>query len=202
MYPRLCSTYECKVLASCFNGALNYVIWPTAFNTVHIKTNGKLEVFSTKTMQRWNHEWAPGTNKRCLLRADTDVLTVLWIMLSDELHLTQYTYQDKSTKILPRNWKRFRPQLRDAWEITLKLYLSVNVLSTKVLIGDTLFTSPTRLTGPPFYVVSRATRRSSRFQGKGSTFISQLLWDPDYWSSPGNRTRDLLLSNQTIYWLS
>ena len=49
-------------------------------------------------------------------------------MLSDELHLTQYTYQDKSTKILPRNWKRFRPQLRDAWEITLKLYFSVNVL--------------------------------------------------------------------------
>ena len=49
-------------------------------------------------------------------------------MLSDELHLTQYIYQHKSTKILPRNWKRFRPQLRDAWEITLKLYLSVNVL--------------------------------------------------------------------------
>ena len=94
------------------------------------------------------------------------VLTVLWIMLSDELHLTQYIYQHKSTKILPRNWKRFRPQLRDAWEITLKLYLSVNVLSTKVLIGDTLFTSPTRLTGPPFYVVSRATRRSSRFLGR------------------------------------
>ena len=38
-------------------------------------------------------------------------------MLSDELHLTQYTYQDKSTKI--------------------------NVFSTKVLIGDTIFTSPT-----------------------------------------------------------
>ena len=54
--------------------------------------------------------------------------SALNLMLSDELHLTQYTYQDKSTKILPRNWKRFRPQLRDAWEITLKLYFSVNVL--------------------------------------------------------------------------
>ena len=30
-------------------------------------------------------------------------------------------------------------------------------------------------TGPPFYVVIRATRRSSRLQGKGSTFISQLF---------------------------
>ena len=54
------------------------------------------------------------------------------------------------------------------------LYLSVNVFSTKVLIGDTIL----RLlmeTGPPFYVVIRATRRSSRLQGKGSTFISQLF---------------------------
>ena len=57
------------------------------------------------------------------------------------------------------------------------LYLSVNVFSTKVLIGDTIL----RLlmeTGPPFYVVIRATRRSSRLQGKGSTFISQLFLRP------------------------
>ena len=33
-------------------------------------------------------------------------------------------------------------------------------------------------TGPPFYVVIRATRRSSRLQGKGSTFISQLFLRP------------------------
>ena len=45
----------------------------------------------------------------------------------------------------------------------------------------------------PFYVVIRATRRSSRLQGKGSTFISQLFQDPEYWSGPGNRTRDLPL---------
>ena len=33
-------------------------------------------------------------------------------------------------------------------------------------------------TGPPFYVVIQATRRSSRLQGKGSTFISQLFLRP------------------------
>ena len=30
-------------------------------------------------------------------------------------------------------------------------------------------------TGPPFYVVIRATRRPSRLKDKGSTFISQLF---------------------------
>ena len=49
------------------------------------------------------------------------------------------------------------------------LYLSVSALSTKVLIRDTIFTSPTGdgtaiLHGHP---------RSSNLQGKGSTFISQ-----------------------------
>ena len=33
-------------------------------------------------------------------------------------------------------------------------------------------------TGPPFYVVIRATRGSSRHQGKGRTFISQLFLRP------------------------
>ena len=51
------------------------------------------------------------------------------------------------------------------------LYLSVNVFSRKVLIGDTIFTSR-RL---PFYVVIGATRRSSHLQSKGSTFISLLF---------------------------
>ena len=51
------------------------------------------------------------------------------------------------------------------------LYLSVNVFSTKVLIawGHLLET------GPLFYAVIRATRRSSLLQGKASTFISQLF---------------------------
>ena len=37
------------------------------------------------------------------------------------------------------------------------LYLSVKVFSTKVLIGETTFTSPTG-DGTPFYMVIRATR--------------------------------------------
>ena len=51
-------------------------------------------------------------------------------------------------------------------------YLSVNVFSTKVLIGDTILRLLIK-TGPPFYGVIRATRRSRRLQWKGSTFISQ-----------------------------
>ena len=54
------------------------------------------------------------------------------------------------------------------------MHFIVNVFSTKVLIGDTIFLRLIE-TGPPFYVVIRATRRSSRLQGKGSTFISQLF---------------------------
>ena len=48
------------------------------------------------------------------------------------------------------------------------LYLSVRVFSTKVLTGDTIFTSPT----------GDGTRGSTRLQGKGSTFISQLFLTP------------------------
>ena len=55
-------------------------------------------------------------------------------------------------------------------------YLSVKVSSTKVLIGDTTFTSRTGDgTAMPFYLVFRATQRSSRLQCKGSTFIAQLF---------------------------
>ena len=56
-----------------------------------------------------------------------------------------------------------------------------NVFRTKVLIGETTFTSPALLdTGPPFYVVIWATRGSSHLQGKGSTFISQFFFkDPE-----------------------
>ena len=41
------------------------------------------------------------------------------------------------------------------------LNLSVNVFSTKVLIGDTILLRLLLETGPPFYMVIRATRRSS-----------------------------------------
>ena len=42
-------------------------------------------------------------------------------------------------------------------------------------------------------MVIRAARRSSHLQGQGTHLISQLFQDPDYWSCPGNRTRDLPL---------
>ena len=51
-------------------------------------------------------------------------------------------------------------------------YLSVNVFSKKVLIGDTIFMSPT---ADVTTVVIPATRRSSFLQAKASTFGSQLL---------------------------
>ena len=40
----------------------------------------------------------------------------------------------------------------------------------------TLFLRLLLETGPPFYVVIRATRRSTPLQGKGSTIISQLFY--------------------------
>ena len=40
-------------------------------------------------------------------------------------------------------------------------------------------------TGPPFYVDIRARRRSSRLQGKGSTFISQLFKTLSIGAAPG-----------------
>ena len=40
----------------------------------------------------------------------------------------------------------------------------------KALIGDTVFLRLLVSTGQLFYVVIRATRRSSHLQGKGSTF--------------------------------
>ena len=69
-----------------------------------------------------------------------------------------------------------------------KLYLSVNVFSTKVLIGDTVFTSTTVdrtviLRGHP----SHAKLRSSRLQCKDTTFISYSYFKTlGYWSGPGN----------------
>ena len=64
------------------------------------------------------------------------------------------------------------------WRQVLFFYLSVNVFSTKVLIGDTIFLRLLMETGPPFYVVIRATRKSRRLQCKGSIFISQLFLRP------------------------
>ena len=55
------------------------------------------------------------------------------------------------------------------------LYLSVNIFSTKILMG-TLFLRLLLKNRPPFSVVIRATRRTSRLQGKWSTSISQLYF--------------------------
>ena len=57
--------------------------------------------------------------------------------------------------------------------LLIHYYLSVNAYSAKVLMGDTIFTSPTRdgtaiLRGHPSH------ERSTRLQGKGSILISQL----------------------------
>ena len=84
------------------------------------------------------------------------------------------------------------------------IHLSVNVFSTKVLIGDTVFTSTTVdrtviLRGHP----SHAKLRSSRLQCKDTTFISYSYFKTlGYWSGPGNRTRDPPLCRQTPYRLS
>ena len=57
-------------------------------------------------------------------------------------------------------------------------------------------------TGPPYYVAIRATQRSCSSQGRASTFMSQLFQDPEYWSHPGNRARNLRLCSQVLYRLS
>ena len=51
------------------------------------------------------------------------------------------------------------------------LYLSVNVLSSERI----LFLRLLQETRPSFYLVIRATQRSSHLQGKGGTFISQSI---------------------------
>ena len=61
--------------------------------------------------------------------------------------------------------KRSDQQLSDYCQTNdkLALYLSVNVFSTKVLIGDIIFT-PSTGDGATIQFVIRATRRSSRLQ--------------------------------------
>ena len=55
------------------------------------------------------------------------------------------------------------------------LYLSVDIFSTTVLIEDIIFTSPTGDNTTILLVILRPTRKSSRLQSKGITFISQLF---------------------------
>ena len=60
-------------------------------------------------------------------------------------------------------------------------------LALKVIIGDTIFSSPSGEGTAILHNDIQAMRRSSNWQGKGSTFISQLFSDPEYRSSPRNR---------------
>ena len=72
--------------------------------------------------------------------------------------------------------EHFKPQTQIIvrFSKTNVLYLSVNVFSTRVFTG-TLFLRLLLETGLHFYVVIRATRRSSLLERKGNTFISQLF---------------------------
>ena len=57
-----------------------------------------------------------------------------------------------------------------------KVDFQCQCLKHESINGDTIFTSRVLLKKrPPFSVVTRATRRTSRLQGKGSTFNSQLF---------------------------
>ena len=74
------------------------------------------------------------------------------------------------------------------------LYLSVNVFSTKVLIGDTIF-----------YV--SYWRRDHHFTWsseprEGLAACSTKVVPSFLWSGPGNRTHDLTLCSHTLYRLS
>ena len=62
----------------------------------------------------------------------------------------------------------------DMEEKKKRSYLSVNVFSKKVLIGDTIFTSPTE-DGTAILRGHLSYGRSSHLRGKGSTFIFQLF---------------------------
>lgn len=71
-------------------------------------------------------------------------------------------------------------------------FLSVNVISTKVLMEDTVCLLLE--TGPLFFAVIRATRISSRLQGKWNTFISQLFLDLSAQCRSGALPTELLSS--------
>ena len=71
------------------------------------------------------------------------------------------------------------------------LYLSVDVFSTKVLTGDTIFSSSSGdVTRPLSYMVTRATRRSSRLKG---SLIKSLSTGIGINTAPGIEPDDLPL---------
>ena len=71
-------------------------------------------------------------------------------------------------------------------------------LARKYLLG-TLFLRLLLEMGPPFYVVIRATRRSSCWQGKCSTLISQLFFRPWVLVRPqGSNSRPRALQSNAL----
>ena len=100
-------------------------------------------------------------------------------------NLLRTVYGRKTVKVIRQKKKRYLIQVSmyHARKYSLWILLSRLLLETE----------------PPFFVVIRATRRSSHFQGKGSTFISRLFLRPWYWSGPGNRTHDVLLCSQGLF---
>ena len=83
------------------------------------------------------------------------------------------------------------------------LHLVVNVFSTKVLIGDTTF-GAIILRGHPSHakVSPFAGQRKHPHFSIILRLISQLFYDPEYWSGPRNQTHDLPLCSQALYRLS
>ena len=71
-----------------------------------------------------------------------------------------------------------------SYNVVKSTFLSVNVISTKVLIEDTVCLLLE--TGPPFFAVIRATRISSRLQGKWNTFLFGYFIDKRFFF-PQNR---------------
>ena len=135
---------------------------------------------------------------------------------------SRYTLLWRSPKSLPSHPRMMLPDERHYGETKkIALYLSLNVFSTKILIGDTVFTftivdGTVILRGHP----SHAKLRSSRLQCKGTTFISySYIKTLGYWSGPGNwtatsrfsvkrstdwayPTEQILLCRQALYRLS
>ena len=64
-------------------------------------------------------------------------------------------------------------------------FFECQCISTKVLIDHTRFLRLRLETGQPFYVVIRATRRSSRLQCKRGTFIYHLFKTLSFGPVPG-----------------
>ena len=107
--------------------------------------------------------------------------------------------------ILPRGF--FPTMLRGLREMTMHDRKKMHIIWVSFYLEERInwghqFLRLLVETGPPFYVVVRATRRSSRLQSKGSTFIPQLFEDLEYWFGSGNRTQDLPLCSQLLYRLS